>query len=97
MKLLVPADKLTDGSCVLTFGAGVCGRVFVGVRFCMSAGWWYDWIGWNGAMPVCEYSVHDMTLRRCDARPSVGGSWCLINHWVGSQTSAGVSVVEKAM
>ena len=43
--------QVTDGSCVLIFVpvcVHVCVRLVVGVRFCMSAGWWYDWIGWNG-------------------------------------------------
>ena len=38
---------VTDSICVLNFcaGSGVCG---CWCSFCMSAGWWYDRVGWNG-------------------------------------------------
>ena len=88
---------VTDSICVLIYlcRAG-CVWLLVFAFVCRLDGGMIGLDG-MGAMAVCEYSVHDMTLRRCDARPSVGGCWCLVDRWVGSQTSAGMSVVEKAM
>ena len=80
---------VTDSICVLIFLCRVgCVWLLVFAFVCRLDGGTIGLDG-MGAMTVCEYSVHDMTLRRCDARPSVGGCWCLVGRWVGSRACGG--------
>ena len=80
---------VTDSICVLIFLCRVgCVWLLVFAFVCRLDGGMIGLDG-MGAMAGCEYSVHDMTLRRCDARPSVGGCWCLVDRWVGSRACGG--------
>ena len=67
--------QVTDGSCVLIFCAGVDGWLLTFLLACRL----------DGAIPtmsVCEYSVHDMTLRLCGVRRGETRRRCLLSRWL---------------